>query len=116
MAPDGTNLSAEDIIVMEVAIDLTAGNRNPLDNVNFFENLGSTAKFPLRNEHMTRISLKDYAVSSCSIRSYTRIQGLGFVLIMHTGRENILLSLGLNMENVWNFVHVSHRPGSHDER
>ena len=72
MAPDGSSLSAGDIIVMEVAIDLTAGNRNPLDNVSFFENLGSTAKFPLRNEHMTRISLKDYAVRRRSIRSYTR--------------------------------------------
>lgn len=55
-------MTHDDIIVMVLSVDLTAGNSNPLDNVSFFTHWDSDKREPLRAENMTKLIYKDYEV------------------------------------------------------
>ena len=58
-----TQLCGDDIIVMNHNIDLTAGPHNPLDNVRFFENFGSTTKFSMQQRSVTGLEVENFQAS-----------------------------------------------------
>lgn len=70
IAAKGSNLlRADDIIISEVKVDLTKGDRNPMDNVSFFDYPESTEKrkvpphqistmFPICNRVSSRPTLQ----------------------------------------------------------
>ena len=61
--PSGSGVGHEDIIIVVLKINLTAGNTNPLEKVSFFDSYGSNKKRGLRESDMTALSLQNNEVS-----------------------------------------------------
>lgn len=68
------SLTPDDVIVTCVAIDFTAGDGNPLDNVSFFDFPSSHEKKQLLGEHMTKLAMPaGYEVRPSCRRNVRRI-------------------------------------------
>ena len=63
-------LTADDVILADIPIDLTAGAANPLDRVSFFHHAGSRTKFRMRKDDVSGM-LPDVC-SERKIRCYSR--------------------------------------------
>lgn len=70
--PSGSGVTHEDIIIVTLKINLTAGNANPLEKVSFFDSYGSNKKRGLRESDMTALTLQNNEVrASACYRSHT---------------------------------------------
>lgn len=65
--PSGSGVTHEDIIILALKHDLTAGNNNPLKKVSFFDHYGSDIKRGLREEDMTALLLQNNEVPSAML-------------------------------------------------